>query len=335
MIEGAQAHAGLDYEVLEAAVLESSRGRWFLEEYSRRRGSADTRVLLDAINRLESLISARPAGPVASAADRSDLISLMHAIRKTRAEMAAVRNHLLPDGGAIEDSPAIYGKLAETAKAAADHLMGRTESLQQTTASLKAADPSNPFAARIEQEVSGLQNLAWTQDVLSQRVAKSMGILSHLDDRLSVLTGEAPPSESRPAEPTKANMAYYAQDEDIFAPPKASAEAKPPLKVVAPAAAESSTPPAPPAPRVAPLAETGGRARVMIKRYSTQAAGPASEAGSASTPATPQPPTEAAPAPAAQRDSAPERKRVIIVRRKSGETADIPLARETPATAVG
>lgn len=42
-----------DYEAIEAAVLESPRGRWFLAEFTRRNRAADTLMLLEAIRKLE------------------------------------------------------------------------------------------------------------------------------------------------------------------------------------------------------------------------------------------------------------------------------------------
>ena len=42
-----------DFETIEAAVLESPRGRWFLSEYTRRNRAADTLMLLEAIAKLE------------------------------------------------------------------------------------------------------------------------------------------------------------------------------------------------------------------------------------------------------------------------------------------
>ena len=58
----------LDYESIENAVMETARGRWFLAEYKKRHAapaSVDTRVLLDAIARLEKVITSmntsRPA----------------------------------------------------------------------------------------------------------------------------------------------------------------------------------------------------------------------------------------------------------------------------------
>jgi hypothetical protein len=42
-----------DYEAISEAFMETSRGRWFLGEYARRNRNADTRMVLDAVARIE------------------------------------------------------------------------------------------------------------------------------------------------------------------------------------------------------------------------------------------------------------------------------------------
>jgi chemotaxis protein CheZ len=42
-----------DFEAIEAAVKETARGRWFLDEYAYRNRNADTKLVLDAIQRLQ------------------------------------------------------------------------------------------------------------------------------------------------------------------------------------------------------------------------------------------------------------------------------------------
>jgi hypothetical protein len=42
------------FESLEAAVLETQRGRWFLEEYARRQRSAETLAILEILKKLEN-----------------------------------------------------------------------------------------------------------------------------------------------------------------------------------------------------------------------------------------------------------------------------------------
>ena len=62
-----------DYAAISEAFMETSRGRWFLTEYAKRNRNADTRMVLDAVERLEtSLASQREAQAevVAAAASR-------------------------------------------------------------------------------------------------------------------------------------------------------------------------------------------------------------------------------------------------------------------------
>lgn len=47
-----------DYEAIEAAVMDTARGRWFLAEFARRNRTADTSVLLAAIEQLKGMLAA-------------------------------------------------------------------------------------------------------------------------------------------------------------------------------------------------------------------------------------------------------------------------------------
>src|SRR5215468_9775805 len=79
-----------DYDMIESAVLETNRGRWFLAEYARRNRHADTKMLLAAIERMEAAIRGEPS---AHSVDRSrfDLIEMAKAIARTKAEIAAIK----------------------------------------------------------------------------------------------------------------------------------------------------------------------------------------------------------------------------------------------------
>src|SRR3954464_13333739 len=48
-----------DYDAISAAFMETSRGRWFLGEYARRNRNADTRMVLDAVARIEENLAAQ------------------------------------------------------------------------------------------------------------------------------------------------------------------------------------------------------------------------------------------------------------------------------------
>jgi hypothetical protein len=59
-----QALSDGDYEKIEAAVMESARGRWFLAEYSRRRGLETVTELMEAMRRIEAAIREHPVPPL-------------------------------------------------------------------------------------------------------------------------------------------------------------------------------------------------------------------------------------------------------------------------------
>ncbi|MET0630873.1 MAG: hypothetical protein ABWY92_08440 [Xanthobacteraceae bacterium] len=67
--------------------MESARGRWFLQEYARRNRNADTRVVLDAIERIEAVIRG-DRGREAYLSFRSELLEMATTIAQTRAEVA-------------------------------------------------------------------------------------------------------------------------------------------------------------------------------------------------------------------------------------------------------
>lgn len=47
-----------DYDAIQEAFMETSRGRWFLGEYAKRNRNADTRMVLDAVARIEETLAA-------------------------------------------------------------------------------------------------------------------------------------------------------------------------------------------------------------------------------------------------------------------------------------
>src|SRR6266702_3284914 len=48
-----------DYKAIREAFMETSRGRWFLGEYAKRNRNADTRMVLDAVARIEETLAAQ------------------------------------------------------------------------------------------------------------------------------------------------------------------------------------------------------------------------------------------------------------------------------------
>ena len=82
-----------DYDAIKEAFMETSRGRWFLGEYAKRNRNADTRMVLDAVARIEETIAAQKK-PVRDPLLDEALASLRVALAEARDATAAAVDDL-------------------------------------------------------------------------------------------------------------------------------------------------------------------------------------------------------------------------------------------------
>ncbi len=88
-----------DYDAISEAFMETSRGRWFLGEYAKRNRNADTRMVLDAVARIEeSLAAQRQPAP-----ENDELAGALAAIRSAVDEARAATSAAL-DSLALEEN---------------------------------------------------------------------------------------------------------------------------------------------------------------------------------------------------------------------------------------
>ncbi|MCA1375126.1 MULTISPECIES: hypothetical protein [unclassified Bradyrhizobium] len=87
-----------DYDAIREAFMETARGRWFLGEYAKRNRNADTRMVLDAVAKIEETLAAQRQ-PVVEDRLPEALVDIRRAIRE--AETIALAAF---DPGAIEAS---------------------------------------------------------------------------------------------------------------------------------------------------------------------------------------------------------------------------------------
>jgi hypothetical protein len=111
-----------DYAAIEAALLQSPRGRAFLAEYARRNRTADTQMLLEAITRLELAIL-RPHHQREANNVLTDLVEMSEAIARTRREIAAIK----PPGSITAATEELESVVNATEKATSDILQAAEE----------------------------------------------------------------------------------------------------------------------------------------------------------------------------------------------------------------
>jgi hypothetical protein len=108
--------ADADYDALCEALMASSRGRWFLEEYAKRNRNADTGLVLDAIARVEAVVRSEQAHQ-ASQGVRIELLEMARTIAQTRADVAEAKpeHSDSPSAESGTDVFAAAGRLQEVA----------------------------------------------------------------------------------------------------------------------------------------------------------------------------------------------------------------------------
>jgi len=75
-----------EYDAIEAAVMETERGRWFLREYAKRNRNADTEAVLAELGKLEAAINGDGTGQTMGVI-RAALRDMARSVAQTRQEI--------------------------------------------------------------------------------------------------------------------------------------------------------------------------------------------------------------------------------------------------------
>jgi hypothetical protein len=84
-----------DYEAISEAFMETARGRWFLGEYAKRNRNADTRMVLDAVARIEQTMAAQRPPAAETDSGLAEALTAIHgALDEARASAMAALDRL-------------------------------------------------------------------------------------------------------------------------------------------------------------------------------------------------------------------------------------------------
>src|ERR1700761_5068208 len=208
-----------DYDAIQEAFMETSRGRWFLGEYAKRNRNADTKMVLDAVARIEDTIAAqkKPA--------RDPLLD--EALASFRVALAEARDaaNAAVHGLAIEQNLAPVRKGARV--------------IREIAWRLREIGADGRICDLIDSQVAAIEGAAGRLSPSDLAGALS-GALDGIEGKLARFDSDAPLSPAPAAEPapTRAEVAPSVSE----VAPETAAQAEPPT-----AAIEAA---------VAPVAET-------------------------------------------------------------------------------
>ena len=169
-----------DYDTIEQAVMETERGRWFLKEFAHRNRTADTQMLLGAIDRIERVVSAeRWIGEMDRL--RTGLVEMANAVAETKAGIAAG-----PFGAAAPGADPLDA-VARTAVRAGTTLHATAERIQESALAFRddGADPA--LCDTLELQAARVSTAAALQDLTAQRVAGIIETLRYLETRIRAM----------------------------------------------------------------------------------------------------------------------------------------------------
>ncbi|SEF66929.1 hypothetical protein [Bosea lathyri] len=174
-----------DYEAIEAAVLETARGRWFMAEYAKRNRQADTMTLLNAIGRIERVVGLSTQQP----ANTPNLGEAAALIGDLRIDLERI------SGRAEERSSGLAVRIEH----AAETIIIATESIQEVAWSLREAGADNAMCDMLDRRASEVSAAIALVDGTVQRIDKIADTIAMLDSSLrafSDLTQEASSAEN-------------------------------------------------------------------------------------------------------------------------------------------
>src|SRR5262245_27625964 len=175
-----------DYEAIAAAVMETVRGRWLLAEYAKRNRTADTELILKGLDRIETLVRARPPDVSPAELVRIDLVEMAKAIAQTRSEIAAIR----PDGdakGTLSEASEELDSIVQTTERATSDILAAAEQIQEIGWTLRERGADGAICDSLDQRATDIYSACSFQDLTGQRTRKVVEVLQFLEDRIRAM----------------------------------------------------------------------------------------------------------------------------------------------------
>jgi chemotaxis regulatin CheY-phosphate phosphatase CheZ len=174
-----------DYELIATAVLETARGRWFLSEHARRNRHADTRLVLQAIERLEHSIAQR-ANAIEADRMHLNLIDMMKAIARTKAEIAVLKP-AGETGGKIEDASSELDAIVGTTEKATSDILAAAERIQEIAWTMREQGIDASICDLIDAHTTEVYTACSFQDLTGQRIRKVINVMRFLEARIDAM----------------------------------------------------------------------------------------------------------------------------------------------------
>lgn len=171
------------FEEIYSAVMETPRGRWFVQELVRRNRNVDTLAVLDAIERFKERIAEhREEGRLEVL--RAELQEMASAIAQTRSEIAAIKSDN-PTSDRITAATGELEAILTATEGATGDILTAAEALQTLADEIRDVAPE--AAETLEMHATNIMMACSFQDLTGQRTTKVVGALKYIETRVNTM----------------------------------------------------------------------------------------------------------------------------------------------------
>jgi len=178
-----------DYDNIQAAVMETERGRWFLNEFAQRNRVADTEMLLDAIKKLECMVAEKqPAASVGPDVEkmRFDIVDMANAIALTKQQIAEI-TPASGDHSRLDTATAELDAIVIATETATSDILSAAEQIQEVAWSMREDGAKDADFDKLDSFATDIYTACSFQDITGQRTAKVVGVLHFLENHIMTM----------------------------------------------------------------------------------------------------------------------------------------------------
>jgi chemotaxis protein CheZ len=175
-----------DYEAIEAAVKETARGRWFLDAYAARNRHADTKLVLDAIARLQrSVLGAESINEPAPQipAVREELNEIERTAEETRKTLSEIDAAHQRDGDLGEE----LSQIVAASALAVSGVLSDADRVAEISKTMRAQGIAEYVCDQLDGLSEHINTACAFQDLTGQRTQKVVAALRLLEKRVNEL----------------------------------------------------------------------------------------------------------------------------------------------------
>jgi hypothetical protein len=171
-----------DYDAICAAVMETVRGRWFLNEYSRRNRHADTQLILAALDRIEAGLRGEQT-PQSIERLRHDLMEMAKAIARAQHEIAGIA----PGGEnpAIGDVTLELDSVMRATDEATTSILAAAAQIQEIAWTMREQGNDVHLVDQLDTYAANIQTAASSQKLAGERTQKVVHVMRYLEGRIN------------------------------------------------------------------------------------------------------------------------------------------------------